>query len=57
MVVFKDGKCIMHAGFMGRGTVAGAGKPGAICKAVQSSGKSNYLANLVLFPGERTMSY
>lgn len=51
MVVFFRGKCIIQLGFAAESTQPGAATPGPICQQAIDSGRGNYLANLVLFPG------
>jgi hypothetical protein len=52
MVLFYKGRCLMHVGYAASGPPVGGAAPGPICQQAMKSGTGNYLANLVLFPGE-----
>lgn len=51
VVVHHGGRCIMHCGMIRRGEQPGQATLGPICRAAMQSGRGNYLANLILFPG------
>lgn len=44
-------QCVFQAGILPEGGKPGQSVDGAISKKVMSTGKANFLANLVLFPG------
>ncbi len=51
LVIIYQGRNIFHAGAIKGGVKAGKAVAGDVCKACMSSGKGNYLANLILYPG------
>ena len=52
VVVVHRGRCLMHCGMIRRGAAAGQSYVlGPIARAAMQSGRGNYLANLILFPG------
>ncbi|KAI3426276.1 hypothetical protein D9Q98_008651 [Chlorella vulgaris] len=51
LLLFYNGRCLLHAGVAPAGKPLGAAVPGPICQKAMKSGSGNYLANLVLFPG------
>jgi hypothetical protein len=53
LLLFYNGRCLLHAGVAPAGKPLGAAVPGPICQKAMKSGSGNYLANLVLFPGGR----
>ena len=51
LVVFLGGRCVCLLGAAATREAAQKAAPGAICKQAVASGRGNYLANLVLYPG------
>lgn len=57
VVVHHGGRCVMHCGMIRPGEQAGQATLGPICRAAMQSGRGNYLANLILFPGTLSQAY
>lgn len=51
MTIMYAGSCVFQAGLLPEGSKPGRAVNGSICKQVMQSGKANFLANLVLYPG------
>ncbi len=48
-----SGRTIFYAGYIRPGVRPGSARAGEVCEAATKSQQGNYLANLVLYPGER----
>ena len=55
VVVLYDSSCLMHMGAARAGHKPGDTLLGPICRRAMSSEQGNYLANLALYPGRRTL--
>eukprot|EP00892_Ulva_mutabilis_P009259 jgi/Ulvmu1/6705/UM030_0037.1 len=51
MTVVYAGTCVYQAGLIPEESKPGRAVNGSICRGVMKSGKANFLANLVLYPG------
>lgn len=51
LVVIYQGHNIYHAGYAAENYRPGSAKAGEVCSGSMESGRGNYLANLVLYPG------
>ncbi|KIY99022.1 hypothetical protein MNEG_8940 [Monoraphidium neglectum] len=51
LVVIYQGRNVAHLGLARPGHAAGAAKAGEVAAKAMASGKGNYLANLILYPG------
>uniref|UniRef100_A0A7R9VDZ5 Cofactor assembly of complex C subunit B n=1 Tax=Chlamydomonas euryale TaxID=1486919 RepID=A0A7R9VDZ5_9CHLO len=53
LVLLYDGRNIFHAGVIAPGVRPGGAAGGQICSDAIATGRGNYLANLVLYPGRK----
>jgi hypothetical protein len=51
VVIIYQGRAVLHAGAIKAGVKPSSAVAGEVCKAAMSSGRGNYLANLILYPG------
>lgn len=51
MSIMYSGACVYQAGLIPEDSKPGRAVNGTICRGVMQSGKANFLANLVLYPG------
>ena len=49
---FPRGRNLFHAGVIAAGQRPGRARAGELCTGAMQSGTGNYLANLILYPGE-----
>ncbi len=49
----RRGTNIFHAGYIAAGRRPGGAKAGELCEAAMQSGQGNYLAKLILYPGNQ----